>query len=157
MRILICGDRHWTNYYVILHAVMDILREKHIDDPSKVYIIEGEAQGADLIGKQVAHAIGVPNDHILEFPAPWNDVDGKPSNQLGKRNNGSPYWKLAGPFRNQQMIEFGQPNLVLAFHNSIANSKGTKNMLLLARKAGIESYIITEDATRVGQTKLFEE
>jgi len=54
------------------------------------------------------------------------------------------FGKMAGPLRNSTMIHCYEPNLVVAFHNDIANSKGTKNMVNQAKLAGIEVKIITE-------------
>ena len=35
------------------------------------------------------------------------------------------------------------PNLVLAFHDDIESSRGTKNMVAIARKAGVPVEVIT--------------
>lgn len=42
--------------------------------------------------------------------------------------------KAAGPIRNQQMLDEGKPDLVLAF----AGGKGTDDMCRRARAAGVE-------------------
>ena len=52
--------------------------------------------------------------------------------------------KAAGPIRNQRMLDIHQPDLVLAFHRFIANSKGTKDMVDRARKAGVRIKVVTE-------------
>lgn len=53
------------------------------------------------------------------------------------------YGKAAGPIRNQQMIDEGKPDLVLAFHENINESRGTKDMVARARGIGIKVIIIT--------------
>jgi len=53
------------------------------------------------------------------------------------------YGRAAGPIRNRQMIET-KPNLVLAFHNNLALSKGTKNTVDQARKAKIPVKVLAE-------------
>jgi hypothetical protein len=39
-----------------------------------------------------------------------------------------------------------KPDLVLAFHDDLRKSSGTRNMVEIARKAGIETRIITHNA-----------
>src|ERR1017187_7880912 len=109
MRVLICGDRNWNQAGPILDALMAQ------DDVTLV--IDGAARGADTIGHQVAEAMDFPTK---QFPADWDQ-----------------YHKAAGPIRNQQMLTEGKPDLVLAFHNDITKSKGTRDMLKRCIKAGI--------------------
>jgi hypothetical protein len=117
-RILICGDRNWTD-----EATIGAVLVQHLD-PTSDYVIHGCARGADTIGGDIAKALGVPKTRILKFPADWNK-----------------YRKAAGPIRNQQMITEGKPTLVLAFHNHIIMSKGTKDMIRKALKAGLPVYL----------------
>ena len=42
--------------------------------------------------------------------------------------------RKAGPIRNQQMLDEGKPDLVVAF----PGGRGTANMMRIAREAGIE-------------------
>ncbi len=128
MRILCCGDRNWTSYEIIRRELEKL--------PEDVEIIQGCARGADKISLNIAKSIGLKiissknNDDIINnpgFPADWNK-----------------YGKAAGPIRNKQMLVEGKPDLVLAFHNNIENSKGTKNMVDIARKAGVKVIIIKE-------------
>jgi hypothetical protein len=44
------------------------------------------------------------------------------------------YGEAAGPIRNAWMLEFGKPDLVVAF----PGGRGTADMISKARKAGIE-------------------
>ena len=136
MRILICGDRHWydsENIRAVLYATMF----SHNISPNDTIIIEGEATGADIMGAKAAIELGIPECNILRFPAPWGDIEGKPQHQIGVNSKGKKYWKAAGPFRNLQMLEEGKPDLVLAFHNNLHNSRGTKHMVESALKAGV--------------------
>jgi len=57
---------------------------------------------------------------VIWFPADWEK-----------------YGRAAGPIRNKQMIMEGKPDLVVAFHNNISKSRGTKNMVTQARRHGI--------------------
>ena len=61
---------------------------------------------------------------VLAFPADWDK-----------------YHKAAGHIRNQQMLTEGKPTLVLAFHHDLARSKGTKDMVRRALKAGLAVYL----------------
>lgn len=53
------------------------------------------------------------------------------------------YGRAAGPIRNRQMLEEGKPDLIIAFHSNLAESRGTANMVKIARKAGIEVRVFT--------------
>ncbi len=114
MRILVCGDRNWTDKDKIKQTLALLQPD---------VVIEGEARGADTIGRKVAEGMGV---EVLPFPAQW-----------------SRYGRAAGIMRNQQMLDEGKPTLVLAFHSDLPNSKGTKDMVRRARKAGIKTQVIT--------------
>jgi hypothetical protein len=119
MRILICGDRNWTSLERIRQVVTVLHKKEFIDT-----VIEGEARGADTCGRIIAEELDIP---VLKFPADWLK-----------------YGRAAGPIRNSEMLKIGRPNLVLAFHNDILKSKGTKNMCEIAKKAGISVYVYTD-------------
>jgi hypothetical protein len=110
LRLLVCGDRNWTNKDMMFSVLDDMYSE--IDT-----IIEGEQRGADKMAREWANSRDVP---FLPFPAKWKE-----------------YGKPAGPIRNQQMIDEGKPDYVIAFHEKFAASKGTADMIRRARKAGI--------------------
>jgi hypothetical protein len=109
LRILITGDRDWIDAIPII----DMLKVAH---PSTI-IIHGAAKGADKLAGIIAEHYGLK---VLPYPAEWTK-----------------YGKPAGPIRNKQMIDEGKPDYVLAFHNDIKNSKGTKNMIEQSLKAHI--------------------
>jgi len=111
MRLLVTGDREWTDKSTI-EAAFDNLK------PSLV--IHGGARGADLIAVLVAIDRGIPT---IRFNADWTR-----------------YHKGAGPIRNQQMLDEGQPDCVVYFHNNLEISKGTKDMVQRSRKAGLMVY-----------------
>lgn len=109
-RVLVCGDRDWKDYWLIFQALQEI--EDQIE-----YVIEGEARGADVMARVAAVWLGIP---WLAFPARWDEFD-----------------RAAGPIRNEQMLRIGRPTLVLAFHNNIRKSRGTKDMIHRARNARV--------------------
>ena len=114
IRLLVCGDRNWEDKSMIMVCVLDLLTSgKKID-----VIIEGEARGADSLARDVAKELGIP---IEAHPAQW-----------------AKYGKQAGILRNIKMLEVGLPDLVMAFHDNIEESKGTKHMMTIAKKAGVK-------------------
>ncbi len=117
-RILICGDRHWTNYNLLRNVL-----QQHLA-PAHDIIIHGDARGADRMGAEIAKQLGVTKDRILAYPADWTK-----------------HHKAAGPIRNRQMLTEGNPTLVLAFHGDIRSSKGTKDMVNIALRAGLQVWL----------------
>lgn len=85
-------------------------------------VIAGGCQGADTLAVCAAQACGIP---FREFPADW------------KR-----FGKAAGPIRNQRMLDEGKPDLVVAFHEDLKNSKGTQDMINRASENGIPVKLI---------------
>jgi len=71
-------------------------------------VIEGEARGADRIAAQEATAAGLT---VLRFPAYWTT-----------------YGRSAGPIRNQQMLDEGQPEAGFAFYTDKSQSRGARDM-----------------------------
>jgi len=136
-RVLICGDRNWPNRESI-RAWIEKLKDWGYDT-----LIEGEARGADTIAREEAENAGM---HILEstigtkgFPAKWEEYKQKyPIEKFGMK------WKSAGTDRNTQMLVEGKPDLIVAFHNNISASKGTKNMIKQATDAGIKVILVEE-------------
>lgn len=119
-KILMCGDRNWTDETFILDSLMSYLIERPIGEVTLV--IHGNARGADQISGRCASTMGLA---VVAFPANWNQ-----------------YGRAAGPIRNRQMLE-QHPNIVLAFHDNIEESKGTKDMVSQARLAGVETRVLT--------------
>jgi hypothetical protein len=116
MRVLVCGDRNWTDKEVI-RSVLKALK------PKPELVICGGARGADTLAKEVAIELGLK---VVEFPANW-------------ALNG----KAAGPMRNQKMLVEGQPTFVIAFHDDIKASKGTAHMLFISRYNKIRTQLYT--------------
>ena len=111
--VLVCGDRNWTDR----SAVRSCLHE--LQGMGYATLIHGACRGADMIAAEEAEKLGYL---IIEsFHADW-----------------SKYGRAAGPVRNQQMLDVGCPDLVVYFHNDITNSKGTRDMISRAARAGIE-------------------
>jgi hypothetical protein len=87
-------------------------------------IIHGDCRGADKTVDSIARKrLSHKGFKIERFPVL--------SDEWAKKG------KAAGPQRNKQMLVEGKPDLVLAFHEAIEKSKGTKNMINQALKAGL--------------------
>jgi hypothetical protein len=112
MRILVCGSRHFND----LDQMEEVMFQNFY--PGDI-LIHGDAKGADRLAERTAQ----PYVIVERYPAKWKE-----------------YGKRAGPIRNQQMLEEGKPDLVIAF--LAPNSKGTKDMVARAEKAGVPVKVI---------------
>lgn len=124
MRVLVSGDRNYRR--------MDIIERELKKFPGDTIVIHGAASGADTLAGFVAERIGlkVINDG-KGFPADW------------KR-----YGRAAGPVRNKQMLDEGKPDLILAFHDDIKDSRGTKDMINRGVKARKKVILIEKGVGR---------
>ncbi len=135
--ILVCGDRKWSNPDVMERVIAHYIPE---GQEGRFLVIQGCAPGADTMARGLAIKRRIP---FKDAPAPWLDVEGRPAGQIRNRTDGTPYWLNAGPYRNGWMLK-AKPKLVLAFHNDVANSRGTKDMILQARRAGVPVKLFSE-------------
>ena len=104
-----CGGRTYDK----LWRVYEVLDSIHEETPI-TQLIQGGAAGADRLAKYWAEErIG----ESTEYKADW-----------GK------YGRGAGPIRNQQMLDEGKPDLVVAF----PGGRGTTMMKQLARAHGVK-------------------
>ena len=108
MRVLVCGGREYDN----LGVVLSVLSE-HLKGDTE-FVIEGGAKGADFLGRCVAKYLGFK---VVAYPADWKT-----------------HGKAAGGIRNQQMLDEGKPDLVIAFPGGV----GTADMVRRAKAANIE-------------------
>ena len=129
LRVLVCGDRNWDDKATIMKALKKLLEEHHGFKPPNLVVIDGVARGADSLGHICALDL---NCETERYPADWEK-----------------HGKAAGPIRNQQMLNEGKPDLVLAFHSDLLKSKGTKNMVEIAMKAGVEVRVITGEKSDI--------
>lgn len=116
MRVLVCGSRHFNDIN-LMSSVLTELREEREEFST---IIHGAARGADTLAGQYAQRHSID---VRAFPAKWKE-----------------HGKAAGPIRNKLMLSEGKPDLVIAF--MYPDSRGTKNMVEQAQKAGIETKVI---------------
>lgn len=132
--VLVCGGRgfgnvpSWCDRFSLEHNRLSRQAEQERQllvetlnalNPKPTLIIHGAASGADSHAAKWAKSTGIPD---LPFKANWYP------NGFGKLD------KSAGPRRNQQMINEGKPDLVVAF----TGGNGTADMLAKARAAGVD-------------------
>ena len=109
-RILICGSRDWNDFNTIKKYLQTL--------PKDTVIIHGGCRGADSIAGYLAKQMEM---EVQVYKADWNK-----------------FGKGAGPQRNQRMIDEGKPDLVVAFHDDIDNSKGTLDMVTRSKSSGLD-------------------
>jgi hypothetical protein len=156
MIITLTGDRNWTDRDYIFNV---------LDDFVKLYGVTGVrcgcAKGADrILGWPCPSVAAKWSRKAPEPPEGWAASRGIPCDHYPA--NWDKYNKAAGPLRNNDMLEgrhdpcqnclrprhgMGQclciplyPDVVLAFHPSLNESKGTKDMVTRSREAGVLVY-----------------
>lgn len=127
-KVIIAGSRSFKDYQTLEQKCDKILNS--IED--EIWIISGTATGTDQLGEKYAQKRGY---YLLECPARWQDISGKPSSQIGTTSAGSPYWKLAGHERNREMAEIA--DALIAFNRGATGSGGTNNMIQESKKRGL--------------------
>jgi len=120
MRILVCGGREYTDWDAFNDALYWIC-SKIGDGAKETTIISGKARGADSLAIRFAHEYGT---NLECYPADWES-----------------YGKAAGFIRNQQMLDDGKPDRVVAF----PGGRGTADMIRRSHKAGVEVTVVGED------------
>lgn len=118
MRILITGDRRWTDR----DAIYNVLKQYGLDYKD-VVLVHGACHlgGADIIAEDIAYDLGyIVESHPAEF--------------VGDR--------CLGPDRNQRMVDLGA-DICYAFVTPL--SRGTWDCISRARKTGIPVVIISSE------------
>jgi hypothetical protein len=140
MRIIIAGSRTFSDYKLLETECMkripdfDKIQSKNSVE-SNVTIISGHAKGADALGEKFAlsHRLG-----LSLFRADWN-----------KDKRG------AGYKRNERMAKYAKDSengsMLIAFWDG--KSKGTKHIIDIAKRIGIQKIEIIEYNEEVKETK----
>ena len=108
MKVLICGDRNYSNKEKIRNVIRNLMPDE---------VITGGASGADTLAEQCCKEDGF-KVHVEK--AKW---------EL--------YHRAAGPIRNRKMLDM-KPDLVVAFHSDLSKSKGTKDTVTEAKRRCIK-------------------
>ncbi len=112
MKVLICGGRRFRENAAIRAYVVSL--------PDDTHIIHGGCHGADDIANRVAESMGF---QVSVYPAHW-----------------ALHGMKAGPIRNQEMLDHGKPDKVVAFWDG--ESAGTRDMIRRAKAAGVPVEIV---------------
>ncbi len=115
MIYLVTGSRWWTDEPLMRARLSKIDRKTDI-------VVHGGCRGADLMADAICRELGI---HTARVDALWGT-----------------YHRAAGPIRNNFMLLLGVSH-VLAFHEDLAQSKGTAHMVLKANEAGLKVEICT--------------
>ena len=126
LRIIVAGSRDFNDYQLLSDTLMKYLEDMDntdtVDSPSQVKFISGTARGADVLGEQFAYTWEY---EVKRFPADWD--------ALGKR---------AGYVRNAEMAKYASEKTGVLFAFWDGKSKGTKHMIDLANKYGLEVHVV---------------
>ena len=115
--IIVTGDRNWTDYPFILDVIRCWHSGLHID-----LLVHGACRGAEVLCGRAAESLGI---RCEANPADWD--------KLGRS---------AGPQRNRMMLyKHPECRVVLAFHDRIEASKGTKDMIKVSAHTGRSVYL----------------
>mgnify|MGYP001057317691 CR=1 FL=1 len=137
LRIIVAGSRDFKDYQLLSDKIMEYLTYMDetdiIENTSQVKFISGAARGADALGEQFAYTRGYD---VVRFPADWGG--------LGRKS---------GYVRNAKMAEYamadGNYGVLIAFWDG--KSKGTKHMIDLAKKSGLDVHIVRFDNAEIGE------
>lgn len=114
--VLVCGGRNYTNETKVF---------KVLDKLNTVYrvarLVHGDAKGADRIADMWAKYREV---NVERYPAEW-----------------ARYGKIAGPMRNQAMLQKERPDLVVCF----PGGPGTEHMRKIAADAGVLTIVVPRE------------
>lgn len=109
LRVLVCGGRLFHDAETLGAWLGGIHKDHGI-----AVIIEGGATGADTLARLFGEFASIP---VETFKADWEK-----------------HGKIAGPYRNQRMLDEGKPDLVVAF----PGGRGTADMVRRAKRAGVK-------------------
>lgn len=126
VRVIVAGSRTFDNFSLMEKELMRYFKKNGLHR-ADVEIISGTANGADKLGEHFAEKYGLK---LSKFPADWDK-----------------HGKSAGYIRNDEMakyaIEDDNKGVLFAFWNNV--SKGTKNMIDLAKKYKLDITIVSFD------------
>jgi hypothetical protein len=129
VRIGVTGPRDWTDVETVRQAFYD-LYEDLLRPNERVTLIEGEAQGFDL----VCRAVAIELNWVIEpYPKSWYDANGNFDIAAGHKRNkrmvdsGADYW-IAGIMPCTKPEHASRP---------AHNTHGTDGCIKLVRRAGI--------------------
>lgn len=111
-KVIIAGSRTFIDYELLKNECDKIIKGEGVE------IVSGIAQGADRLGLQYAKEKSLS---VKKFPANW-DLHGI----------------SAGHIRNAEMADYA--DTLIAFWDGV--SRGTEGMIDVAKKRGLEVFVI---------------
>lgn len=131
-KVIIAGGRDFERYDILVRIM-------NVKFQEPIIVVSGCAEGADKLGERYAREY---NLEIERYPADWSNLNATPC--YVKHNSHGSYNALAGHNRNRQMLQAVLDNpdggCLVAFWNG--KSSGTRNMINIAREAGIKVHVI---------------
>lgn len=121
-RIVVCGSRDFDDYKLLKLTLKEYINGLDIVDLNQIVVISGAARGADTLGEHFAYDYQIA---VCRFPAKWDE--------LGKR---------AGWVRNAEMAKYAAEKHGVLFAFWDGKSRGTKNMIDLANRYGLEVHVV---------------
>ncbi len=114
LRIIVTGDRNWSDYELLCRT---------LDGLDVVSVDEGGAPGADRQAHKWARSRAIPHH---KHPADW-----------------AVHGKGAGPLRNRSMYQSVAPDVVVAFKDQFgAKWGGTEDMVSVAQAGGTPVLLV---------------
>ena len=132
VKILICGDRNWSNVKVIQETISHSAIGSIAVAEDKLIVIQGGCRGADRIAKRCCDR---SNIQCVTFDAEWDKYGG-----------------AAGPIRNRLMLD-QNPIMVIAFHDDLRKSKGTRDTVMEARRRNIPVIVINSQGKQIEEAE----
>ena len=121
-RVIIAGTRTFNDYNLLKESCEYLLQESM--EKQQIIIVSGHARGTDTMGERFAKEHGLPCEY---YPANWQ-IHGR----------------AAGPIRNKEMAN--NADALIVFWDG--HSRGTRSMINLARKMGLQVAICRYDKQR---------
>lgn len=122
IRIIVAGSRDFDDYSLLKLTLKEYINGLDIVDLNQIVVISGAARGADTLGEHFAYDYQIA---VRRFPAKWDE--------LGKR---------AGWVRNAEMAKYAAEKHGVLFAFWDGKSRGTKNMIDLANRYGLEVHVV---------------
>lgn len=119
-RVIVAGSRSFTDEDYVYYIISDLTW--YIPD-DEMEIVSGGCRGVDQFAENYAKECNIISK---VFPAEW-----------------SKYGLSAGPIRNEQMAKYAseaEHGMLIAF--PVGESRGTRNMIKLAKQYGLEVHVI---------------
>jgi len=116
VKVVICGSPQWTRDAIVRDEIVRLRRES-LKSGRKLLIIHGGEPGPETVAQEYCREIGV--DTIVQ--------------EAVRRRGQDAYFR-----RNELILVYHKPDLVVGFAHSFKESKIVTDMLTRAREKGIE-------------------